>query len=617
MLTRKIGKLIRGTTTPAQVLLAAIIGSVLGFMPGFTQSLGTIVLFGLALVILNANLFLATAVGVLSKAIALLLLPVSFQIGRLLLDGPTRPIFKAVINAPVGALLGLEYYATTGGIVLGVLVGSALGYATNRAIRAIRMKMAHVEEESERYRKYAQNPLLRFVLWVLVGPQKGSWADLAQQRGKVIRPIGVAAAVLFVVLGVLVTLLFRGPIVTAYLKIGLERANGATVDVESSETDLKEGRITINGLAMADPNALDTDLLRAEQLELDIRGVDLLRKRLSIDRLVVRDAQQGARRDVPGRIVYRQPRPSPQPGPDQKTIEDYLRTAKKWKERLAQVRRWIEKLTGPSETDPRTTKKSTKEWLEAQIRSHGYANVAAVHLIEGKPTLTILDVRAEKVRVAQLPGQTLDVHGEHLSTHPHLHEGTPKLVVTSSGQTLHLDLELGSIARTPGESKVQFAYRGLPVDSISDDLAFGGARPIAGGTLDVSLDGRFSPRPVPSLDLPLLVTLHETTVSIGTAGSRKIDQLKMPIGLSGPLDAPRVQFDTGAFARALAEAGAGELANELLGKAGRKLDDAVKEKLGDEVGENVTKDVGTAIKKGLGGLLGGKEDEQPSKEEPR
>ena len=40
MITRKIGKLIRGKATPTQLMLACVLGSMLGFVPGFAQGPG-------------------------------------------------------------------------------------------------------------------------------------------------------------------------------------------------------------------------------------------------------------------------------------------------------------------------------------------------------------------------------------------------------------------------------------------------------------------------------------------------------------------------------------------------------------------------------------------------
>ncbi len=63
MITRKIGKVIRGNATPAQLMLACLLGSALGFMPGFAQAPGLILLLAVALIILNGNLAVAVLIG--------------------------------------------------------------------------------------------------------------------------------------------------------------------------------------------------------------------------------------------------------------------------------------------------------------------------------------------------------------------------------------------------------------------------------------------------------------------------------------------------------------------------------------------------------------------------
>ena len=144
-----------------------------------------------------------------------------------------------------------------------------------------------------------------------------------------------------------------GPYLAGAARSGLETWNGATVDVDSVELDLAAGRLAVSGLAMADPNALGTDLFRAARLEADVGTEDLLRKKIVIDRLVVVDGATGASRSNPGALVGPPPAPAPpteeetsggvlDPG---KSLEDYLADAEVWKERLAQVREWLEALS--------------------------------------------------------------------------------------------------------------------------------------------------------------------------------------------------------------------------------------------------------------------------------
>ena len=113
------------------------------------------------------------------------------------------------------------------------------------------------------------------------------------------------------------------------------------------------------------------------------------------------------------------------------------------------------------------------------------------------------------------------------------------------------------------------------------------------GNLDPSLLQLF-------VDLPLMVTLKDTTLSLAGRTATKIDQLVIPIGVRGPIDDPRITVDDPALTDALVKAGASELAAELQGKINEELKEAGIELPGE------LDDVGAAIKKGLGDLLGGK-----------
>ena len=67
MITRKIGKLLRGKATPFQLFAACILGSMIAFVPGFGQAPGLLLTLILCLIILNANLGVAALVGIGAK----------------------------------------------------------------------------------------------------------------------------------------------------------------------------------------------------------------------------------------------------------------------------------------------------------------------------------------------------------------------------------------------------------------------------------------------------------------------------------------------------------------------------------------------------------------------
>ena len=591
MISRSIGSILRGKGTPAQFMMACVLGAALGFMPGFKNAPGLVLCLTLLLVLLNANLFLAVTVGLLAKLSALFMMPVSFAVGRFALDGPTQSLFKSAINAPVLAFFGLEYYAVTGGLVLGVVVGLIVGLVIVAIVNTFRRKMAGLEEGSERYKQWTSKGWVKFLLFIFAGSGHGkaTYADLLNKRwGNPIRPLGAALVVLAIALGVIVKMFFSGPLIAAALKSGLQTANGATVDVESTDVDLQAGRITITGLAMADPKALDTDLLRAAKVEGQINTTNLLRKRFQLDKVLVSDATHGEKRKIPGRLTG----PAPEPRPEEpstnggKTLDEYLKDAKVWKERLAQARERMEKLSGkdeettakkpdgkpgePGDQTPTGPTKSTEseealaKRIERLVREHGYANVAASHLIEGAPTVVISELVAEKVRVPQFEGETVDVIAKNLSSHPGLIDGAPQLSIKTSKSTMLLDILLGEATSAPTQNLIKLAYKGLPTDTFARSLAPNASgSPLRGGTIDFSTDGRWTNG---LLDLPLNVVLNNTTLAFAGSPPQQVKQLILPIGVAGSLDHPRVKIDQQQLSKALMDAGASELANRAKGE---------------------------------------------------
>src|SRR5690606_25767793 len=347
------------------------------------------------------------------------------------------------------------------------------------AVGGLRRRLAKLETGSERYQKVTGRKWVRALLWIFFGGQKKSYEELAARRiGLPVRPMGVIAAVLVIALVWVGALFFSEPLVTAALTRGLERANGATVDVESASVDFPESRLLVTGLAVADRENLDTDLFRASQLEGKLSNADLLRKRLAIDLLVAADASTGEARRTPGVLVgpRREPPPPDRPG-EGKTIEEYLKEAEKWKDRLEQARRWLDEISRKREedvpTDPDAPEKreTLRERLEREIAEKGYANVTAAHLVEGAPTLLVRETRVEGMTAARAPGEIFDITALNISTQPWLVEGAPQVTVRSRSGAYEADIALASVSALGGpggaDSTITLARRGIPGDTVS------------------------------------------------------------------------------------------------------------------------------------------------------
>lgn len=579
IITRKFGKILRGEATPLQLMLAALIGTMTGFMPGFTQAPGLLAALFLATVILNANLALIGLCLLLGKVLSVILLPVSFAVGSFLLDGPTEPIFRFLVNAPVLALFGFEYYVTTGGLVLGAVIGAILGIASVAMVGAFRRKMAGLQKGSEKWNQFCARPYAKVLTFIFVGGSRGktSYEDLLNRKGNgsPIRPMGIVFATLVLVCGSAIGLLVSDEIIAYSLRSGLEKSNGATVDLRSAELQLREGRLVISGLAIADPRALHTDLFRAEVIEADIAQADLLRKRIHIENMRVQSASSGEKRQKQGFLIRPLPElPPPAETGTDKTFEDYLREAEKWKDRLAQVADWLDRMSGSDEEEA--------EGAPVQrIPEGGLRYAVATHLIEGAPTLLVTRAAVEKMTVVHFGEETLDIVAENFSTHPALVEKAPRFAVRSSAGTFLADASFGAFSRNPATNTMEFTYLNLPVDKIAGGLRFNSQTPIQGGSLDVRGSGNWSSR---MIDLPLQVTLRDSRLALDNVGETNIEQLVLPIGVDGPLRNPRIHFSDGAMADALKAAGKAELARRVQGETDRFRAQA-EEKVGNEVME--------------------------------
>jgi uncharacterized protein (TIGR03546 family) len=593
MLLRHIGSMVRGHARPWQIMMATVLGALLGFTPGFSAAPGLAVTLGALVLLLNVSVPAVVLTFGLSKLLSLLLLPVSFKLGIVLVDGPLQGLFRWLINTPVLALFGFERYVTSGGLVLGLLFGLLVGWLIARAAGRLRTALAGVEVGSDAYRKLTDNKFARFVGWVFLGAKNLQFSAEAKRSSPVRLP-GVILVLVFCGLAVALHSVLTGPLLTSALRRGLEQANGATVDLKTAQLDLTEGRLTIEGLALADASALERDVFRAGRLECDVDAGDLLRRRLALDAIIVTDSRHGALRDSPGKRVGPEPEP---PAADTstggRTIEEWVRDAELWKERLAQVRRWLETFSedagaeAPAPGEPVATGPTLEESLEERARLSGEASVTADHLIEGAPTFLVRSLVVDGMISESLPGEVLDLRGENLSTQPALVQQPASLRVASRSGSVEARVGLGGGGASTEKGALLFKLRNWPVDSFASALDVGGQPPLAGGTLDLTLDGGWAGGQVGELDLPLDVGLRNTTLSLG-GKSHKVSTFDLLLGLKGPLDNPAVILDEDGLTAALKAAGAAEL-NRRVDEEKAKAEAELEKKLSDK----------------LGGLLGG------------
>jgi len=579
-LTRKIGKILRGNSTPFQLIMACVLGVMLGFVPGFSEAPGLLITLTFALIVINANLVLAALVGVVAKLVALPLVPLAYYTGTFLLDGPAQGLFKTFVNSPVLAFFGLEYYTVTGGQFLGLILGLVIGVLLSFGMTSFRKKMADLEKSSEKFQTYSSKFWVRALVWIILGggDSKESWDDfLAKKVGNPIRLLGIVFIVLIGSLLYILSIFFKGPILTATLQAGLERINGATVEVKDAEVDFKVNRLTVTGLVVADATNLEYDLIRADKVEADIDTSDLLRKRVRLDKVHLVDATHGEKRAYQAVQVGPQPKVSDplQPlEPDDKTIEDYVVDSAEWKEKLAKLKDWIEQASGIKDTvgDQIAQLPDGVKEKKAAVRRPDYFYDRALHLLEESPSFTVGELLAEEVHVPFLETETLNIRCKNLSSHPHLVKEDKEVSISSSKGILGMSLFLGGPSGRDDRYEIAFFYKGLPVDEVLSGIKMGGSPPLQGGTIDISTDGNWkSQEGEMYVHLPVTVLVKGTTVAIPKLGQTQLDSFVLPVNIFGPLDNPRINVDTQAFTNFLLDAGKSVLQKKITSEIQKQI----------------------------------------------
>ncbi|MFT5688446.1 MAG: hypothetical protein ACI8PQ_001285 [Planctomycetota bacterium] len=633
MITRSLGKIIRGRCTPYSLMTAAILGACLGFAPGFLEAPGLIVALVACLAIVNANLFVAGAVAIGTRLVALALQPVLFALGRLLLDGPTTGLFHKLMNAPVLAYFGLERYVTSGGLLLGTAVGVGIGFLLVRMQSKLRAKLESAQNDSERYQRLTSNKWARWGTFIFFGGRKQEYSELsAKGIGNPVRILGLIGVLGLGGLAYGAQAILGSAFLENTLRSGLERANGATVDLSDLELDLSHGRFVLDGLALADSNELTADIFRGRTFEADLSTRSLLQKRLVIESLVISEASSGDLREIPGKPITDLPGEQEPPvvedpsgdGLAGMSLEELLADVELWRDRLTRAERVLNQIgwgsdggEAPPEGGEDDSGLSLEERLERQAAQWGYGGVIASHLMDEEPSVRVGEIVVAGFRIADFPDELFEFRLENLSSAPSLLDKGARVSLVSTDGDIRFGFDLGD-REANGErtGRLSMSLLNLDVDKFGGGITIDGQPLAQGGSLDIELDGSFLRG---NVDLPLALTLRNSTLMVPGYKPTQVESFSLPVGMSGPLNSPQLTINDDALIDALVAAGKDEMARRVREEVDGRVDEARDElegRLQDELQErgldleNLPGGAGEALDRAggaLGGLFGGKD----------
>ncbi len=577
MITRRIGRLLRGKATPFHLYTATILGGLYAFYPGFAQAPLLGLLFPLLVILINANLFIFGLAMLVGQILHWVLLPVQFHLGVWLIEGPLSGLFAAIANAPVTAWIGLEYYVVSAGILFGLLFGIAAGWLVSSRLQKFRRKMGQLEQGSEKYNKLMARRSVKIVGWLLFGgtKAKADWNKLTEKRiGNPLRPLGLilVAAVLTIV--IVIGLVFDSAILAAAAREQLTRLNGASVDIGEVDFAPFRGHLNVSSLALADPDNLAQNRFSSGQIEVSFGVDDLLRRRFAIDSLQIHEPRSGTARTVPGRLYERPEAPEedeieePEEGVEDFEILDWIEEGREWRDRLRMAHR-LYRQWGPrlrSETDPEEERIGWRDRLADRAAELGYSQVRSPNLVRSAPRFTLHEIQAMDFRVRGNDSARYNLSGWNLASEPHLTEEPGRIWLRTPEEELSIDLQLEPDGETVLPTlKVQ--KTGISVEEIRASMSNPDRFPVQSGTIDIHADGEFNPD---AMNLPITVTLKDARIEAFGQNVRA-SNLEIPATLTGSLSSPKIRIHTEAWQQAIRDAAGGELRQRATDEIRRRL----------------------------------------------
>lgn len=595
LFVRKIGKIVRGNATPTQLMLACIFGGMIGFLPDFSNSAGLTIFLCLLLFIFNSNIGLALIILGLGKLLSLLIVPVSFKVGFFLIEKLATPIFSFLINAPVTAFFGFEYYVTTGGLFLGLIFGLIIGFFILKFLKTFRNSMAKAEGNSTQFINYSKVWWGKLLLWVFFGPKsKEDFSKIIEKKGKSIRIAGVVFVIIFILLFFATEKFFAGTFIKNSLKTTLEQLNGATVDIKNASLNLSESKFSITGLAITDPENLQTNSFSAEKIVADISSTDLLRKKMRLDNLEILNGEIGGERKTMGKIFKSTKNDEEKSNInlndlDGEKIENYLSNAKEIKAKLKKWKTIYEKFSTNAKKVGEFVEKdgeSLKEQLLRKAKLLGFNNVKADHLIKRAPLFAITNLKANNVKAYKfLESETLEITAKEITTHPLLSSIAPQFSIQSSKDTFMCKGKLAGLSSNKRINSIEFRKNKIPADPILKNLKIKDEQTFKGGNLNITSKGEIFDNKGPNIDFPLNVTIENTIMTIPKLGSKNVESLNFTVYVKGEMDNPNVKVDTEKLTNQLKAIWKGvlkEKVQEEKDKLENKAKDKIKEKYGDK-----------------------------------
>lgn len=586
----------RGDVAPPLILLSALLGFWFGLMPGFYGL--HVGLLAVALVV-NVNLGIVLIFAALGKGLCFAAAPVLYHTGVWVHESAPG-LAATVASIPILGISDFSRYALLGGMVLGPPAGLVLGIALALLVQSYRRAWLKLENQSEALRRWQAKTWVRWLDRILVGKSRSATEALAR-RARYVRVPGVALAVVVVAVFSGTAYYFRNTVLTDYAAQSLTAVNGAEVNLAQFEVLPLRGSLSASRIRATDPEKPANNRVAIETLSADVSLWSLLLGRVELDEVVLSDVQFDTRRDAAGRVVPRPGLPKLPPFDPARfdlTDLDPAKLEGYWKQ-AQQVRDWTAKLS---------------EWLPALELEKYKAPERYLEYLTARafgPAAPRFVVRRLVLEPVTPPIEALgesSVICRNLSDAPRA-LGDPIIIgVKSRKGTAACEVS----CRFDGDVvEVSATLENLDLKAFQKQLNSKNPVVLSGGTASATISGRITRE---FIDLAVKVRTKDLTCSTAGGGLFGLDpqisseamkllrNLETTLRIVGPLNEPRLAFDSNAMRASMREALVQAGKDEML----RRMDQLLGDKLGGAgLGEKGLKVSPGDVGKGISGLLGG------------
>ena len=579
MAVGSIRKLLKGGLSPAHVWISVVSGVLLGMIPDYAASAGLVAVLVLCSLLIRVNAGLFALSLIVSKTVLLLSLPWLFDLGQAALYGSTSGALLTLSQLPVLAWFGFERYATVGALFVGVPLSLVVALVVNRGVQTMRQAGASLDS-NPKFDAFAQSLIGRVSLNLMLGKsaKDGLGSALSNPVPLLRWKEGIVAALLIALLATGVWQWAKSDLKSAVMPV-LERANGATVDVDGLSLNLWTGTLDVTGLALADPSDLSLNSFAAAELRISVSSLALLSKRIVVNEVSTTDATYGMARETPGQLVGPLIEPPAISAPSAEDLGGYVKEADQWLDRLKQVQSWLKQWDGtiPSGSDatPEVGSPSYEEWLQEQIAQRGYIKQSFAPIEDGFWSVVAKKVSMDSLRIAAFGDKELTLLAENLASNPKQLALSPRIEMTSKDEALGVLLQLNELSGT-GANRLNISADDLDAESTLSSLKSSISKQITGGQIAVNVDGEFRYAGDGELNLDLLAALRDAELTVRRRNV-PVEELRVPVKIQGSFNTPKIRVENKAIEDQLKNLAEGALKDE----AKSRVEDKVKDKLGD------------------------------------